>query len=35
MTTRKPVSPDPWDFETLLCIDKRIDAAEAEGITER
>lgn len=32
---RKPLQPDPFDYETLLTIDKRIDAAEAEGIRER
>ena len=34
-TRRKPTNPDPWDFETLLCIDKRIDTCEAEGIRDR
>jgi hypothetical protein len=34
-TTRKPIRPDPFDFETLLMIDKRIDSAEVEGIRDR
>ena len=31
----KPIRPDPWDFETLLIIDKRIDASEAESMHDR
>ena len=34
MATHKP-TPDPWDFETLLIIDKRIDTSEADSIRDR
>jgi hypothetical protein len=29
------LKPDPWDFETLQVIDKRIDTSEADGIRDR
>src|SRR6516164_9549706 len=35
MTTRPAPKPDPWDFETLLTIDKRIDTREDENIRDR
>ncbi len=35
MTPQKTIQPDAWDFETLMCIDKRIDVSEAESICDR
>lgn len=35
MTTRRKPQPDPFDFEPLLILDKRIDASEAETIRDR
>jgi len=32
MTTGPAPKPDPWDFETLLTIDKRIDTREDENV---
>jgi hypothetical protein len=35
MTTRPAPKPGPWDFETLLIIDKRIDTREDENVRDR